>query len=73
MKNATPLCTPMEVGLKLNKSENEKNIDGIIYRSLVNSLMYLTAIRSDLMFAVSMLSRFMESPKKSHWKQEKGF
>jgi len=28
---ATPLCTPMEVGLKLSKSENEESIDGILY------------------------------------------
>ena len=33
--------------------------------------MYLTAIRSDLMFVVSMLSRFIESPKKSHWEARK--
>ena len=25
MKSATPLCTPMEVGLKLSKSENEES------------------------------------------------
>ena len=56
MKSATPLCTPMEVGLKLYKSEKEKSVDGIIYRSPVGSLMYLTAIRPDLMLDVSMLS-----------------
>ena len=56
MKSSTPLCTPMEVGLKLSKSENEESIDGIIYRSLTGSLLYLTATRLDLMFTVSMLS-----------------
>ena len=29
--------------------------------------MYLTATRPDLMYAVSLISRFMESPKNSHW------
>ena len=71
MKSVTPLCAPIEVRLKLSKSENEESIDGIIYRNLVGSLMYLTATRPDLMFAVSMLSRFMESPKKSHWEAGK--
>jgi len=66
MKSATPLCTLMEVGMKLSKSENEESVDGIIYRSLVGSLIYLTATRPDLMFAVSMLSLFIKSPKKSH-------
>ncbi|KAL4581823.1 hypothetical protein LXL04_006354 [Taraxacum kok-saghyz] len=44
--------TPMESGLKL---------------SLVGCLMYLTATRPDIMFSTSLLSRFMECPKKSHW------
>ena len=30
--------------------------------------MYLTATRPDLMYVVSFISRFMESPKYSHWK-----
>jgi hypothetical protein len=30
--------------------------------------MYLTATRPDIMFVVSLISRFMESPKDSHWK-----
>lgn len=29
--------------------------------------MYLTATRPDIMFSVSLVSRFMENPKKSHW------
>jgi len=31
IKGATPLCTPMEVGLKLSKSENEESVDGVLY------------------------------------------
>ena len=30
--------------------------------------MYLTATRPNLMYVVSLISRFMESPKDSHWK-----
>ncbi|KAH7848490.1 hypothetical protein Vadar_003382 [Vaccinium darrowii] len=33
--------------------------------------MYLTATRPDLTFSVCMLSRFMESPKRSHWEAGK--
>jgi hypothetical protein len=29
--------------------------------------MYLTATRPDIMFAVSLISRFMETPKEMHW------
>ena len=35
---------------------------------MVGSLMYLTATRPNLMYAINLISRFMESPKESHWK-----
>ena len=63
--------TSMEIGLKLSKSESEESVDGILYQSLVGCVMYLTATRPDLLFIVSMLSRFMESLKKSHWGEGK--
>ena len=71
IEGAKSTSTPMEVGLKLSKSENEKDVDSSLYRSLIGSLMYLTATRPDLTFSVSMLSRFMESSKKSHWEAGK--
>ena len=33
--------------------------------------MYLTPTRPDIMFAVSLISRFMETPKSTHWQVEK--
>jgi len=30
--------------------------------------MYIIATRPDIMFATSFISRFMDSPKDSHWK-----
>ena len=33
--------------------------------------MYLTATRPDIMYGVSLISRFMESPKDSHWQAGK--
>lgn len=33
--------------------------------------MYLTATRPDIAYGVSLLSRFMECPKKSHWEAGK--
>ena len=35
---------------------------------MVGNLMYLTATRPDLMYVVSLISRFMDSPTNSHWK-----
>ena len=34
---------------------------------MVGILMYWTATRPDLMYAISLISIFMESPKDSHW------
>ncbi|XP_073016727.1 secreted RxLR effector protein 161-like [Primulina eburnea] len=36
-------------------------------KQAVGSLMYLTATQPDLMYGVSLISRFMANPKSSHW------
>ncbi|KAK0608154.1 hypothetical protein LWI29_026328 [Acer saccharum] len=71
MDKAVPCSTLMEVNLKLRIGDESEEVDATLYRSLVGNLMYLTATRPDLMFSVSMLSRFMTSPKKSHWEAGK--
>ena len=38
---------------------------------MVGSLMYLTTTRLDIMHVVSLISRFMETPKYSHWQERK--
>ena len=37
-----------------------------MYRSLIGSLLYLTASRPDILSVVSLLSRFMHSPRDTH-------
>ena len=61
----------MVVGTKLNRENTEKGFDSTIFRRLVGSLMYLTTTRRDIMYGVSLISRFMESPKNSHWQARK--
>ena len=43
-----------------------EHVDSALYKQLVGSLMYLTSTRPDLMFAVSLLSRYMEHPTTLH-------
>lgn len=42
--------------------------DASRYRRLVGMFIYLTGTRSDLSFAVSVISQFMQHPRVSHWK-----
>lgn len=62
-----PISTPIAIGTNLSKEDQEYNIDSIIFRRLVGSLMYLTTTRPDIMYAISLISRFMDTSKKSHW------
>eukprot|EP00253_Pinus_taeda_P019255 PITA_19255 len=71
MQESEVAITPTVMGLKLSKEDNNKDFDPSLYKSIVGSLMYLTATRLDITFAVSLISRFMERPKEAHWQAEK--
>jgi len=51
---------------KLDKDEQDKNVDIKFYRSMIGSLLYLTASRPDIMFRVCLCARFQSCPKESH-------
>ncbi|GJS21277.1 putative ribonuclease H-like domain-containing protein [Tanacetum coccineum] len=59
-------CTPIETYKPLVKDEEAAAVDVHLYRSMIGSLMYLTASRPDIMFAVCACSRFQVTPKTSH-------
>ncbi|GJU78533.1 hypothetical protein Tco_1275603 [Tanacetum coccineum] len=52
--------------LKLDEDPLGIPVDQTHFRSMVSSLMYLTASRNDLVFAVCMCSRYQASPTKKH-------
>ncbi|GKD18378.1 putative ribonuclease H-like domain-containing protein, partial [Tanacetum coccineum] len=58
--------TPMETKVALTKDEEAADVDVHLYRSMIGSLMYLTASRPDIMFAVCACSRFQVTPKTLH-------
>ncbi|XP_052194172.1 uncharacterized mitochondrial protein AtMg00810-like [Diospyros lotus] len=66
MADCNSVATPLIVNEKLMKEDGGKKVDATHYRSLVGNLLYLTATRPDLMFAASLLSRFMNSPSHFH-------
>jgi hypothetical protein len=64
--NIKTAVTPMETRLPLTKDEDAEVVDVHLYRSMIGSLMYLTASRLDIMFVFSACSRFQIHPKTSH-------
>ncbi|GJW05382.1 hypothetical protein Tco_1564238 [Tanacetum coccineum] len=58
--------TPMEPHKALIKDEEADSVDVHLYRLMIGSLMYLTASRPDIMFAVYACARFQVTPKMSH-------
>ncbi|GKE89067.1 putative ribonuclease H-like domain-containing protein [Tanacetum coccineum] len=58
--------TPMEPNKALVKDEEAKNVDVHLYRSMIGSLMYLTASRPDITYVVCASTRFQVTPKVSH-------
>ncbi|GJU29648.1 putative ribonuclease H-like domain-containing protein [Tanacetum coccineum] len=58
--------TPIETQKPLVKDEEASEVDVYLSRSMISSLMYLTASRPDIMFAVYACSRFQVTPKTSY-------
>ncbi|KAL6345503.1 hypothetical protein AAG906_017226 [Vitis piasezkii] len=67
MERSKSVATPLVVNEKLSNNEVNIKADASVYRSLIGSLLYLSATRPDLMFSASLLSRFMHSPSKIHF------
>ncbi|GJV55558.1 ribonuclease H-like domain-containing protein [Tanacetum coccineum] len=58
--------TPIETNKALLKDEEAADMDVHLYKSMIGSLMYLTASRPDIMFAVYAYARFQVTPNTSH-------
>jgi hypothetical protein len=65
MKGAKKKKTPKAICLKLAK-EQEVLIEPSQYRSTIGSLLYLTATRPDIIFAIRNCARHQANPKLSH-------
>ena len=66
MDDCKPIKTPMPTNGHLDLDEGGKSVDQTLYRSMIGSLLYLTASRPDIMFSVCMCARFQANPKESH-------
>jgi len=71
LDNASHKRTPAATHLKLSKDENGAAVDKSLYRSMIGSLLYLTASRPDITFVVGVCARYQAEPKMSHLVQLK--
>jgi hypothetical protein len=66
MDDSKPLSTPMSTTTKLDADEDGEPVDQKEYRSMIGSLLYLTATKSDIQLSVCLCPRFQASPRTSH-------
>eukprot|EP00253_Pinus_taeda_P032085 PITA_32085 len=67
MMDSKPMATPMITNLKKLRSSDSSLVDSTTYRKLVGSLIYLVNTKSDIYFAVNILSQFQLEPHHDHW------
>lgn len=74
MNNCKPVSTPLAAHFKLSSElcpdtkEEMEHMSHVPYANAVGSLMYaMVCTRPDLAYAVSVVSRYMHNPGKSHW------
>ena len=65
MDECKPIKTPMPTNGHLDLDEGDNMVDQTLYRSIIGSLLYLTASRPDIMFSVYMCARFQANPKEA--------
>ena len=67
MKNCNLAETRTEAGLQFVKYPDEgRKVDSRVFKQIEGSLMYLTTTRPDIMYSVSLVSRYMECPHEIH-------
>ncbi|GKD87808.1 hypothetical protein Tco_1358962 [Tanacetum coccineum] len=66
LEDSKRIKTPIFFETKLTRDEDEESVDNTKYRSMIGSLLYLTASRPDIMFSVCLCARLQEDPKTSH-------
>ncbi|KAG9442456.1 hypothetical protein H6P81_018310 [Aristolochia fimbriata] len=66
MEHTKPKTTPMGTNEKLHRDSEGVGTDQHLYKSMIGSLLYLTASRPDLCFTVGVCARYQANPKESH-------
>jgi hypothetical protein len=66
LEDAKPIETHMATNGHLDLYEGGTIVDQKLFRSIIGSLLYITALRPDVMFSVCMCAQFQASPREVH-------
>ena len=67
MESCKEGSTHMPSSCYMDADATGKGVDQTKYRGLIGFLLYLTASRADIMFAVCLCARYQANPKESHF------
>ena len=66
LESTSSIRTPMSPNVKLTVDLLGKNVYSSLYRSMIGSLLYLTASRPNISYSVGVCARYQANPKESH-------
>ena len=66
LESANSVRTPMSLNVKLTVDLLGKSVDSSLYRSMIESLCYLTTSRPDISYSVGVCVRYQANPEESH-------
>ena len=66
MESVKAIGIPMSLSYKLDNDENGKSINQKFYIDIIESLLYLTISRPNIIFSIRIYARFQSNPKESH-------
>jgi hypothetical protein len=61
MEDSKAITTPMSTTTAFDAEEEGEHVDQKEYQSMIRSLLYLTATRTDIQFSVCLCARFQAS------------
>jgi hypothetical protein len=71
LKNCKPPATQMNENENFGKENGTNRVDEEKIKGLIGCLMYLSATRLDILYATSLLSRYMHCPSEIHLRAAK--
>ena len=66
LESVNSIRTPMSPNVKLTVNLLGKSVDSSLYRSMIGSLLYLTASRPNISYSVGVCARDQANPKESY-------